>query len=199
MLHACQSCAFLSSILARSLAWAGRVRRRSQMPRAYRLVAIYSAGLGGAIASALPAQQLATPTATAVTGTYALGTDHSFSPGVDACWLEVAPVAPDSVRLQLLCRHPGPGHHLGVLDVRRRFDAGKVVYETDEFVGHCRIAVSFTRNGAVVTHEASGASRDSACGFGAYIDVSGTYRRLSARQPRFDLGPIERQPGPRRG
>lgn len=161
--------------------------------------AIYSASLGLVLASGLPLQQPAMPTAAAVTGTYALGTDRLFSPGIDACWFEVAPVAADSVRLQLLCRHPGPGHHLGLLDVRRRFEGGKVVYDTDDFVGHCRIVVSFTRGGAVVTHEASRANRDAACGFGAYIDVGGTYRRLNARQPRFELGPIERQPGPRPG
>ena len=162
------------------------------------LIAICSTGFVCVIASGLSAQRPATPTAATVTGTYALGTDHVFSPGVDACWFEVAPVTADSVRLQLLCRHPGPGHHLGVLDVHRRFREGQVVYETDEFVGHCRIVITFTGHRALVTHEARGANRDSACGFGAFVDVSGTYRRLSARRPSFDLAPIERQPARRR-
>jgi hypothetical protein len=159
--------------------------------------AMYSVALLFVIASGLRAQRPTTPTARDVMGTYAYGTRHVFSPGVDACWLEVAPVAADSVRLQILCRHPGPGHHLGVLDVQRRFGQGKVIYETDEFVGHCRIVVNFAPDRAVVTHEGSGASRDNACGFGAYVDVSGTYRRLSMRRPRFELAPIERQPAPR--
>jgi len=135
-------------------------------------------------------------TARDVMGTYAAGTRRPPSSGVDACWLEVAPVAADLVRMQLLCRHPGPGHHLGVLDVRRRFDRGKVVYETDQFVGHCRIVATFTRGRALVTHEGSGAGRDQACGFGAYVDVSGTYERLNARRPPFDLALIE-HPRPR--
>jgi hypothetical protein len=59
--------------------------------------------------------------------------------------------------------------------------------------------VNFAPDRAVVTHEGSGASRDSACGFGAYVDVSGTYRRLSMRRPRFELAPIERQRAPRTG
>ena len=168
------------------------------MPRTDPLIAICSTGFVFVIAGGLSAQRPATPTAATVTGTYALGTDHVFAPGVDACWFEVAPVAADSVRLQLLCRHPGPGHHLGVLDVRRRFRGGQVVYETDEFVGHCRIVISFNGNRALVTHEARGANRDSACGFGAFVDVSGTYRRVSVRRPPFDLAPIERQPARRR-
>ena len=130
-------------------------------------------------------------TARDVMGTYAEGTRRPPSSGDDACWLEIAPVAADSVRMQLFCRHPGPGHHLGVMDVRRRFDRGKVVYETDEFVGHCRIVATFTRGRAVLTHEGSRVGRDQACGFGAYIDVSGTYERLNARRPPFDA-PIER-------
>jgi len=149
------------------------------------------------LAAGLPAQQPATPAAHDVMGTYAYGTSHLFNTRDDGCWLEVAPVAADSVRLQLLCRNPPPGHHLGVMDVRRRFDRGQVVYETDEFVGHCRIVVNFARGRAVVTHEATGANRDSACGFGAYVDVSGTYRRLSGRRPPFELAPIERQSAPR--
>jgi hypothetical protein len=103
------------------------------MPHRHRSIALFSMSVLVLVAGELWAQQ---PTLTAkdVMGTYASGTHHVFAPGIDACWLEVAPSAVDSVRLQLLCRNPAPGHHLGVLDVRRRFDAGTVVSKTDEFL-----------------------------------------------------------------
>jgi len=150
-------------------------------------------GATSVVAATTPSRygQPAMLTARDVMGTYAAGTRRPPSARVDGCWLEVAPVAADSVRMQLLCRHPGPGHHLGVMDARRRFDRGTVVYETDQFVGHCRIVATFTRGRAVVTHEGSGAGRDQACGFGAYVDAGGTYERLNARRPPFDLAPIE--------
>jgi hypothetical protein len=149
-------------------------------------------------AAGLRAQQTTTPTAKAVTGTYAAGTQRSFSTARDGCWLEVAPVGADSVRLQIRCQKPAPGHHIGAMDARRPFDHGKVVYETDKFVGHCRIVVTFSPDRAVVSHDATGANPDSACGFGAYVDVSGTYHRLSARRPRFELAPVERSSAPQR-
>jgi len=160
-------------------------------------IGLFSINLVFLVAGELSAQQR-TLAAKDVTGTYASRTGHLFAPDRDGCWLEVAPVATDSVRLQLRCQNPAPGHHLGVMDVRRRFDTGKVVYETDEFVGHCRIIIRFARDSAVVTHDASGANRDSACGFGAYVDVSGVYRRLTAQRPRFELAPIERSSPPSR-
>jgi hypothetical protein len=154
-------------------------------------------GLLFVVAGGLRAQPSATPTAKDVAGTYAARTQHMFSqrPG---CWLEVAPVAADSVRLQIRCQNPAPGHHIGVVEARLHFDDGKVIYETDRFAGHCRIGVTFTRDRAVVTHEGIGADRSSACGFGAYVDVSDTYHRLSTRRPRFELFPIERSSAPPR-
>jgi hypothetical protein len=137
------------------------------------------------------------PTARAVTGTYALGTREPFSPGRDGCWLEVAPVTTDSLRVQFLCRHPGPGHHLGELDTRLPFQNGSVTYQADGVVGHCKIVVTFAPPNAVVTNEGGDVSPDRACGFGAYVDLSGTYRRLNAQRPSFDLGPIERPQPPR--
>jgi hypothetical protein len=139
------------------------------------------------------AQQVSSPNAAALMGTYAFATEQLPSSGSDGCWLEAAPVRADSMHLQVLCRKPAPGHHLGVLDARLPFSRGPLVYETDEFVGHCRITVRFAGARAIVTQAGS----DQACGFGAFVDVSGTYVRLDKRRPAFDLAPLERPSGSR--
>jgi hypothetical protein len=141
------------------------------------------------LAAIVAAQHQASPTPASTMGTYGLDTKALPSATHDGCWLESAPATADSVHLQILCRRPAPGHHLGVLDVRRPFHAGTLVYDTDKFVGHCRITVRFGDERAVVTQE----GRDQACGFGAYVDVGGTYLRLNNRRPPFDLAPIERR------
>ena len=139
------------------------------------------------------AQQLSRSNAAAVTGTWAIGTRHFPSSGRDGCWLESAPITADSVRLQVLCRYPAPAYHLGVLDARLRMIADTVVYETREYDGTCRIRVRFAGARVFVEQEGS----DIACGFGASVNVGGTYTRLSRRRPPFDLAPIERA-SPRR-
>jgi hypothetical protein len=50
--------------------------------------------------------------------------------------------------------------------------------------------VRFAGNHAVVVQEGT----DIECGFGAFVNVSGTYVRLNTRRPPFDLFPIERKP-----
>lgn len=121
------------------------------------------------------------------TGTYAFATTEMPGSGRDGCWLEAAPVRADSMHLQLLCRNPAPGHHLGVLDARASMRRNMAVYETGGSAGRCRITVRFAPNRARVEQHGT----DRACGFGAFIDVSGTYVRLDARRPRLDLAPIE--------
>ena len=111
----------------------------------------------------------------------------------DGCWLEVAPFAVDSLRVQILCRYPAPGHHLGVVDARLPLRGDSVVYERSFAGDTCRIHVRFAGARANVAQEGS----DRACGFGASVDVSGTYRRLAKRRPSFDLAPIERSSAPR--
>ena len=135
------------------------------------------------------AQRAYPPNGAALTGTYASGTSRLASSGGDGCWLEAAPARADSMHLQVLCRKPAPGHHVGVLDARLRLRATRLVYDTDnEFGGHCRITVRFAGARAIVTQEGS----DQACGFGAFVDVSGTYMRIDKRRPPFDLAPLER-------
>lgn len=134
------------------------------------------------------AQPVSRSSVGAVAGTWAIGTKHFPSSGRDGCWLETAPIAADSVRLQILCRYPAPGYHLGVLDARLPMTTDTLVYETREHDGVCRIRVRFSGTRAFVTQEGS----DIACGFGASVSIGGTYTRLSRRRPPFDLAPIER-------
>jgi hypothetical protein len=115
------------------------------------------------------------------------------SPIRDGCWLEAAAIARDSLRLQIRCTMPAPGHHIGVLDARLPFRDGAVVYRTNEAAGHCRITVRFAAASAIVTQNGS----DQACGFGAFVNVSGRDARISRRAPPFDLAPVERTAGRR--
>jgi hypothetical protein len=121
-------------------------------------------------------------------GTYAEATTSLPRSGKDGCWLEAAPVAADSMHIQFFCRRPAPGHHLGALDARLPLRGDTLVYERSDLGDHCRIRVRFADGRAFVTQDGS----DQACGFGAYVDVSGTYVRLDKRRPPFDLAPIER-------
>src|ERR1700757_3067880 len=75
------------------------------------------------------------PGAAAPIGTYALGTRSLASSRDYGCWLEVAPVSADSIHLQVLCRKPAPGGHLGVLDARLPWRKATLVYERNEPAG----------------------------------------------------------------
>jgi len=123
-----------------------------------------------------------------VQGIYAAGTKRLPSSGRDGCWLEAAPAGANSIHIQILCRYPAPGHHLGALDARLPLHGDTLVYERRESQEECRIRVRFAGARAVVTQDGSSV----ACGFGAYVDVSGRYLRLNGRRPSFDLFPIER-------
>jgi hypothetical protein len=127
-------------------------------------------------------------TTAAPIGTYAIGTTVPPQTRADGCWLETAPATAELMRLQILCRYPAPGHHLGVLDARLRLRGDSLVYERHEGRDACRILVRFANGGADVVQHGS----DIACGFGAGVNVGGTYARISTRRPPFDLAPIER-------
>jgi hypothetical protein len=153
-------------------------------------------------AAALPAvfaflsvQQPTPPSAAAAMGTYTLGTTHLVARNGSGCWLEAAPVRSDSMHLQILCRKPAPGHHLGVLDTSLPLRAGALVYETTKSAGHCRVTVRFVEARAIVAQDGKGL----ACGFGAFVDVGGSYVRLSKQRPPFDLVPIEKASASRPG
>jgi hypothetical protein len=147
------------------------------------------------VSSIAIAQQASRSHHEAPIGTYATGTKRLPSSGSDGCWLEAALVSADTMHVQILCRYPAPGHHLGALDARLHMGGDTVVYQRRETPDECRIHMRFARGRALVTQHGS----DLACGFGAFVDVSGTYIRLSSRRPPFDLVPIERAPAARPG
>jgi hypothetical protein len=120
------------------------------------------------------AQQLF-PAASLVTGTYAQA----------GCRLEVAPVATDSVHVQLRCTRPAPTFNLGFLDERLPIQSGVIRHDMREPGGRCRITIRFAGEQAVVTQDGT----DLSCGFGGGVYVNGRYRRISRRPPSFDLDP----------
>jgi hypothetical protein len=126
------------------------------------------------------------------TGTFALGTRRQPSPQRDGCWLESAPLTGDSVRVQLRCSTPR-SHHIGLLDERLQLRDNGAVFIGKRFKSGCQIAVRFTADRAVVTQHGD----DQACGFGAFVNASGDYRRISRGRPPFDLAPIELRHGRR--
>jgi hypothetical protein len=135
------------------------------------------------------AQQPRQPTAASVMGSYGLGTRQLPSPKHDTgCWLETAPLTADSVRVQIRCATPSPSHHFGVLDERLAFRQSRVAYETTRFNGPCRISIRFADARAIVAQDGTSA----ACGFGANVNVGGSYGRITSRRPEFDLAPIAR-------
>jgi hypothetical protein len=155
-----------------------------------RVVALSLAVTFGSRSSVMAAQRSSNASAVAVMGTYAFATKQLPSAKTDGCWLEVAPIQSDSVHVQLLCRKPAPGHHLGLLDARLPMRGKTLHYERGGATDGCRITVRFAGNHAVVVQEGT----DITCGFGAFVNVSGSYVRLNGRRPRFDLAPIERPP-----
>jgi hypothetical protein len=134
------------------------------------------------------AQQPSRPSLAAVAGTYAQGTTKLPPSKGSGCWLETAPVRADSMHLQVLCRKPAPGYHLGVIDARVPVHGDTLIYERRGSTEPCRITVRFAHSRAIVAQDGS----DIACGFGAFVNLGGTYARLSNHQPRFDLFPIEK-------
>jgi hypothetical protein len=119
-----------------------------------------------------------------VTGTYALGHDSDAG-----CWMEIAPVAVDTVRMQLKCSRGAPTHHLGFVDARLSIHDSSMVYRVSGSSGSCAIRVHLAGTEAVVKQDGS----DLACGFGGGVRADGTYHRTSGRRPKFDLNPV----GPR--
>jgi hypothetical protein len=61
--------------------------------------------------------------------------------------------------------------------------APRIVYVV---IGVASITVRFAGARAIVIQEGT----DQACGFGAFVDVSGTYTRIDKRRPPFDLAPL---------
>lgn len=72
--------------------------------------------------------------------------------------------------------------NMGFMDIDASIVGDTAVIESEEF-GTCRITIKFVRPGTVrVTQE--GSSPD--CGFGHNVTADGTYRKISAKRPKFE-------------
>ena len=140
------------------------------------------------VASLIVMHHLLAMTPASVMGTYGLETQTATTSHSDGCWLETAPAFARSIRVQIRCTTATPGHHIGAVDARLRWSGSTVVYKTTKFGGDCRITIQFTAARALVSQRGN----DSDCGFGAFVNVGGTYHRISRARPRFDLFPVER-------
>lgn len=117
------------------------------------------------------------PAPAAPMGTYLLRRSRDAG-----CWLEVGPVARDTVRVQLQCERGAASFNMGFLDERFVVRGSTVTYGTREFADECHITMRFRGSSAKVKQVGS-------CGFGGSVSADGTYRRTSRRKPPFDLDP----------
>lgn len=156
---------------------APRARWTSAHALMHRLIvfALFELFVLGTFPASVSAQRPRGHDAQLVSGSYA-------QPG---CGLQVAPVATDSVRVQIECNRGAPSYNLGFLDEHLPIHSGTVVHMTSEHSGSCRITIAFHGTRAVVTEDGT----DITCGFGAGVSVAGVYDRTSRRSPPFDLSP----------
>jgi len=111
------------------------------------------------------------------------------------CSLEAARLtsaaATDSAHVQLICNHGPPGYHIGFFDAVVQLTGDTAVYVParagDRAASRpCRIRIRFLRARAVVDQRGT----DSDCGFGAFVTMNATLRRVNSRVPAFDLNPV---------
>lgn len=74
--------------------------------------------------------------------------------------------------------------NMGGLDGEAAIAADEAVYKTED--ERCTITIKFLRPGSILVTQSG---EDSACGFGHNVTADGTYRKVSARKPRFDAEP----------
>lgn len=127
------------------------------------------------------AQSSGTSAAKSVVGTYR---EHDRVGA--GCTIEVGEPQGDIVRVQFDCNRGAPSYHHGGGDDRLRLRGGIASDESHNASGACTIRFAFDRERVTVTQRGS----DIACGFGAFVNIGGTYPRVSRRQPKFDLLPL---------
>ena len=115
-----------------------------------------------------------------------VGTYRHFGSAHEGCAVEVGERKADSVRIQFDCNRGAPSYHHGANDVRVALHNRVAAYTTNEFGSQCSIRFEFLHDRVKLTQTGS----DIACGFGAFVNVDGTYPRVSRRPPKFDLLPL---------
>ncbi|MEO7539839.1 MAG: hypothetical protein ABIV21_07415 [Pyrinomonadaceae bacterium] len=77
--------------------------------------------------------------------------------------------------------------NMGYLDGEAAIARDTAVYKSNDF-GECTITIKFVRAGTIkVTQGEEGMSAN--CGFGFNVFADGTYRKVSAKKPKFKDGP----------
>jgi hypothetical protein len=127
------------------------------------------------------AQSSRTSAANSVVGTY-----RHFGSAHEGCAIEVGERRADSVRVQFDCNRGAPSFHHAANDVRLPLHDGVATYENTGSEGRCTIRFVFARERVKVTQTGT----DAACGFGAFVNIDGSYPRVSRRPPKFDLLPL---------
>jgi hypothetical protein len=122
----------------------------------------------------------------AVTVTNVVGTYRNVSAAHSGCAIEVGEPKGDTIRIQFDCNRGAPGYHHGANDVRVPLRDGVATSESHGSSGTCRLRFAFRGDRVRVTQNGS----DIACGFGAFVEIDGTYPRVSRRAPKFDLLPL---------
>ena len=115
-----------------------------------------------------------------------VGTYRHFTSTHAGCAIEVGDRKADTVRVQFDCNRGAPSYHHGANDLQLPLRDGIATYEDTNASGKCTLRFVFGRDRVRVTQTGS----DLACGFGAFVNIDGTYPRVSRRPPKFDLLPL---------
>jgi hypothetical protein len=115
-----------------------------------------------------------------------VGTYRHFGAAHEGCAIEVGEPKADSVRVQFDCNRGAPSYHHGANDLRMPLHSGVASYQDTNSNGTCTLRFAFARDRVKVTQTGS----DLACGFGAFVNIDGTYPLVSRRPPKFDLLPL---------
>jgi hypothetical protein len=115
-----------------------------------------------------------------------VGTYRHFGVAHEGCAIEVGERRADSVRVQFDCNRGAPSFHRAANDLRLPLHNSVATYDVTSANGKCTIRFAFSGEHVRVTQVGS----DVACGFGAFVNIGGTYPRVSRRPPKFDLLPL---------
>ena len=115
-----------------------------------------------------------------------VGTYRHFTSAHSGCAIEVGERKANTVRVQFDCNRGAPSYHHGANDVRVPLRGRVATYEDTNANGTCTLRFAFAHERVQVKQTGS----DVACGFGAFVNIDGTYPRVSTRPPKFDLLPL---------
>ncbi len=126
---------------------------------------------------ACASQSAPTPTpVSSVTGTY--GVSWANEAG---CTLLAHELGTGQLRFYLECNRGAPSFNSGRAAGTLALANGMATWVETQWSGRCEIHFTFSQSRVEVLQQGT----DAACGFGGFVNASGTYRRLDARVPDF--------------